>query len=347
MQVFLTGGTGFIGQPLTDALLRRGWTVRALVRNPDKGEAQVLRAKGAVLIRGDVTDRESMRAGMTSADIVVHNAGFYEFGVDAGARQRMYDINVKGTTNVLSLAHELGISHTVYVSSTVAFGATGKTAVDETFERQAPIESWYEQTKTDAHRIALDYQERGLPLVIVCPNGVIGPNDHSSYGYFARLYLNHLLAPAAWAPDSVVSMVEVHDLAEGIALAAEKGRAGETYLLAGEPLTRREMVEVWATRPGGAKVRFWLPTGLTAALFAPLEPLQRRLGLPAFISSESVRAGAVDLSYSSAKAQRELGWRHRSAREAWEGILDRELELLAKRTKRDLVSRLNPLPLES
>ena len=342
MKVFLTGGTGFIGGPLTQSLIARGWNIVALVRNPDGPQALALTRLGVQCVAGDVTDRESMRADMKGADIVVHNAGWYEFGVTANVGKLMHAINVIGTDNVLSLALELGIPRSVYVSSTIFWGETGSEVCDETWQRQKPYQSYYEQTKAEAHKIALGYQQRGLPLIIVCPNAVVGPNDHSVYGYFLRMYLNHILTPFAWAPDVMTSRVYVNDVGEGIALAAEKGRIGETYILAGEPNSQREMIESWMTRPGGFKVRFYIPNWLAKMLFAPLEPLQRLIGLPAAVSRESVSAN-FSMNFSSTKAQRELGWTYVPAREMWLGILDRELELLASRKKRDLVSRLNPV----
>jgi dihydroflavonol-4-reductase len=343
MKIFLTGGTGFIGQPLAQALLKRGWQVTALVRQPDSPQAQALVKMGANCLPGDVTDRESMRASMTAADIVIHNAAWYEFGLAKKQHQLMHDINVTGTANILSLALELGIPRTVYVSSTIAFGPTGKTAVDETYKRQKPFSSYYEQTKTEAHEIAHDFQRRGLPLIIVCPDGVVGPNDHSARAYFLRMYLNHLMPPFAWSPDTINSLVHVTDLSNGIALAAEKGKLGETYILAGEPLSSREMVGIWMTKPGGFKVRFYIPTWLAQFMFAPLEPLQRLIGLPAAISRETASAASISMAYSSLKAQRELGWTFRPAKEMWLETIDQELVLRAKRQKRNLVSRLKPL----
>ncbi len=343
MQVFLTGGTGFIGRSLTQALLQRGWNVTALVRKPGSPQAQALSKTGAQLATGDVTARESMRAAMQGAQMVIHNAGAYELGVDAAGRQRMQTINIKGTENVLSLAHELGVPRSIYVSTVQAFGDSGPELRDETFTRNAPYRSAYEQSKAEAHTIASQYQGRGLPLVIVCPNGVIGPNDHSIWGYFVRLYINKLLPPMAWSPQSRFSLVDVNDLAEGIALAVEKGRAGETYLLCGESKSLRELFVYWADRPGAFKPRFWLPPRLAEFSFWPLEPLQRAVGLPAFLSRETVVAGSGNLNYSSEKAQRELGWTHKTAREMWLNAIDGELALLAKRRKRDLLSRLKPM----
>jgi UDP-glucose 4-epimerase len=157
MKVFLTGGTGFIGQPLTKTLLMRGWSVTALVRKPNSPQAQGLGKIGAQLSTGDVTERESMRTAMNGAEIVVHNARHYEYGVDQAGKQRMHAINVTGTDNVLGLAHEIGIPRIVYVSTVQAFGETGPQPRDETFKRRAPCRTTYEQSKTDAHEIALQH----------------------------------------------------------------------------------------------------------------------------------------------------------------------------------------------
>lgn len=343
MKVFLTGGTGFIGQPLTGALLARGWEVVALVRKPDSPEARTLSKIGAQCVAGDITDRESMRLGMTDADIVVHNAAWYELGVSNSARPLMQAINVTGTDHVLGLALELGVQRSVYVSSTVYYGDTGTVPRDETYQRQRPYLFFYEQTKAEAHVLALGYQQRGLPLTIICPAHVVGPNDHSPYGYFQRMHVNRIMPPFAWGPNTVHSPVHVADVAEGIALAAEKGRIGETYILSGEPTNVRHVFQIWATLRGGFRVRFFVPSRLAALMFAPLEPIQRWLGMPAFISRETVSGTQGSLAFSSAKAQRELGWRHRAAREMWSEVIDAEHRLLAARRKRDLVSRLMPV----
>ncbi len=344
MQAFLTGGTGFIGLPLARALVRRGWAVRGLVRRPDSPQARLLQAAGVELTPGDITDRKSMRAGMAGADIVVHNAAWYEFGVDNNSVERMQRINVDGTENVLGLAQELDISRTVYVSSLIAFGETGDTLCDESFTRQTPPRSHYERTKTEAHAVALRYQQAGLPLIIVCPGQVIGPNDHSVWGYFCRLYLNGWMPPMAWAPETTFGHAHVEDIAEGIALAAEKGRLGETYLLGGDFITTRQVMNLWATTPGGMKIRAWLSPQLMAPMMKSLEPVQRWMGMSAFMSAETVRAGSTNQRYSNAKAKRELGWSPRPPEQAWREILAAERELQARRNGGGLVAKLNPLP---
>jgi nucleoside-diphosphate-sugar epimerase len=343
MKVFLTGGTGFIGQSLSKSLLRRSWNVTALVRNPDSPQAQALIKMGAQLAIGDVTKRESMRADMTDSDIVLNNAGQYEYGMSSAGKKRMHSVNVVGTENVLDLAQELKIPLTIHVSTIQAFGETGSQSRDETFARQVQCRTIYEHSKTEAHEIALQYQQSGLPLIIVCPHQVIGANDHSAFGYFQRLYVNRILPPLAWSPNTIFCCVEVNDLAEGISLAAEKGRIGETYFLCGDPQSFREIINCWSKNPGALIPRFWLPVGLAKVLFTPLEPLLRILGLPAFLSRETVRASATNWNYSCEKAKRELGWTHCSAETMWFSAIDGEIQLLSKRKTQNLLQRLKPL----
>lgn len=343
MKVFLTGGTGFIGQALTRQLLQRQWEVIALVRRPQSPQALVLQAMGAQLVEGDVTDIDSMRSAMQGADLVIHNAGVYEYGISRKNRDQATAVNINGTENVLKLAQELGIARTIYVSSTWAYGVTGDGLKDETFQRNTPFRTFYEATKTHAHETALRYQQDGLPLVIVCPHGVVGPNDHSVAGYGVRFHLNHIMLPFAWAGDVVFTFVHVDDLAEGIALAAERGRPGETYIFTGEPMPMREMYALWAEYPGGFRVRFYMPARVAAVMFAPMEPLQRLLGLPAVLSRETVWACSENFAFSNQKARDELGWTHRSARQMWHDTIEGEIALRNQRQTRNPIALLKPV----
>ncbi|NJN81264.1 MAG: hypothetical protein HC802_02550 [Caldilineaceae bacterium] len=107
-------------------------------------------------------------------------------------------------------------------------------------------------------------------------------------------------------------------------------------------MTLREVLKIWMTKPGGMKVRFYLPAWLAGPMFGMLEPFVRWMGLPAFVSREVV-AATVSLNFSSAKAQAELGWSYQPANEMWLDIMDEERALLGERRQRDLVSRLKPV----
>lgn len=342
-KVFLTGGTGFIGRPLARALIGRGWELVALVRRPESPHARALAQLGARCVPGDVTERESLRAGMAGADIVIHNAAWYEVGIPRRARPRMRAINVGGTANTLGVAEELGVARVVYVSSVAAYGDSGPTLRDEGFVRDRPCHSFYEQTKTEAHALALGYQRGGLPLTIVCPAQVMGPNDHSLFGHLLRLYLSGLLTPFGYAPEMLFSPAHVDDVAEGVALAAERGRPGATYILAGDTLRLRDMFAIWGGYPGGMKIGFYIPRWLAEPIFAPLGPLLRALGVSPFLSHETISASRMSYAFSSARAQRELGWRYRPAGQMWREIIAEERRLLAARPRRDLIARLRPV----
>ncbi len=332
MRVFLTGATGFIGQPLTRALLRRGWGVTALVRQPQAPAARALAAQGVQLAPGDVaeSDPAALQAALQGHDLVFHNAGWYELGISRGAQARMRAINVQGTENVLAAAVAAGVPRLVYTSSAIAIGDTGGALADEDFVRRAAPVTYYEQTKTEAHAVALRYQAQGAPLVIVSPGQVIGPGDHSPFGHFARLYVRGLFPGLAWGPDGVFTMGHVDDVAEAMALGAERGRVGCTYLVAGHPISMRAIMAVWAATPGGLKPRFWLPRRVAWLNGLLAEPVLRLLGQSAFLSRDAVNSTYVSLRFSSARAERELGASFRGAEQAWRDTLAEERAALKK-----------------
>lgn len=336
MKVFLTGGTGFIGQALVRAMCQRGWAVQALVRNPASEPARWMAGQGVTLVTGDVTRRDGLQGAMAGADVLLHNAGVYELGADGVQRERMRQVNVEGTDNVLGAALAAGVPRTVYVSTVWALGASGyppapSVPKDETQRHSGTYLTAYERSKAEAHQVALAYRTRGLPLVIAMPNGVSGANDHSIFGYFLRLYLLGAFPPVAWGADAVISFVDVDALADGLCLASEKAPIGEDFLFCGKPISIRGLFELWGHYPGGMAPQLWLPRWLMRPQMALMEPLLRISGIPAFLSRDSVDASKAHLDYTSAKAQHELGWTHPGIDVMWERIIRRERELMAQR----------------
>jgi len=312
VKVFLTGGTGFIGRPLTRQLLARGWSVTALVRRPDAAEAREVAAMGATLAPGSVTDPGSMGGPMEGSDIVIHNAGVYEFGLSAEGRRKMWEANVEGTSKVLGLASDLGVGRIVHVSSIVATGPTPPGLVaDESYERTVPPAGPYEASKARADEIAREYQRHGAPVIIVCPAGVNGPGDHAGLGHLMRMYLRGFLPPLLFASNGTRAEVHLEDCAEAIALAAEKGTIGERYILSGGVMSHGEMIALWRRAPGGLPYLGDLPRPLAWLTCALAEPIQRLLGLPAALNREFLAAAYEHWAYSGAKAERELGARFR------------------------------------
>lgn len=335
MKVFLTGGTGFIGQPLASALRSRGWSVDALVRDPDADQAVALAGMGCTLVRGDVTETDGLAAMMSDADVVIHNAGVYELGGTKSAVERMRSVNVAGTRHVLDAAKSSGVAKTIYVSSAVAIDP----ALHEPAETRPPGAVFrdprtctpYNRSKAEAHAVALEFRQAGLPLVNVMPNAVVGPNDHSVFGYLQRSHLVKRGLPLSVGKDSRISPVHVDSLVEGICLVVEHAPAGEDYVFSGES---QSMAEVWgefARQPGGMKVRVFMPRWFMRPQMILFEALLRTAGLPAFLSRDLVDQTRGDYDYSSSKAERDLGWSCPPAAEMWDQIFADEQKLLAQR----------------
>src|SRR5687768_14407463 len=177
MHYFLTGATGFLGGALARHLAAAGHQVTALVRDPAKAEA-LSKAGGAgiTLVKGDITDKESMRTPMTGVDGVFHCAAWYKVGVSAEETATAERTNVGGTRNVLELMRELKIPKGVYTSTVAIFSDTEGREPDESYYHAGPFLSEYDRTKWRAHyEVAQPMMREGLPLVILQPGVIYGP----------------------------------------------------------------------------------------------------------------------------------------------------------------------------
>ncbi|MBW6474052.1 MAG: NAD-dependent epimerase/dehydratase family protein [Anaerolineaceae bacterium] len=332
MKIFLTGGTGFIGRPLTQRLLDRGWEVTALVRNPGSDESKEIQTLGAHLVQGDITNKESMRIPMSGVDVVIHNAAWYQFGISKKHRELMYKINVEGTRNTLNLAVELGIPKIIYTSTVLAFGRTGEIIADETYVRQYPPLTSYEETKSKAHEIAVELQRQGAPIIINCPASVFGPGDHSEIGYLTKMYVRKILPPILWTPNAKLAHIFVDDVAEGIVHCVEYGKFGETYILSTDNQTHKEMFDSWRGCEGGCKKTWiWLPDSIAIFINTIAPPFERLLGLPVVFSKEFIYAAKNNWQFSGDKAERELHIQFYDLENAWKDTIEGERELIKKK----------------
>jgi nucleoside-diphosphate-sugar epimerase len=331
MRVFLTGGTGFIGQALMRALAARGWTVRALVRDPGSASAQWLQQAGATLVPGDVTQVEGLLPALAHSDLVLHAAGVHEIGADAPTAERMRQVNIVGTQNVLGAALAARIPRTLYVSSAWALGDSGPGPADEDHRHDGRHFSACDRSKFQAHQVALRLRNQGLKLVIAMPNSVVGANDHSLLGYLLRLYLLRRMPPVAFGAEAVLAPVAVEALAEGLCLAGQKARVGQDYLFCGSPCSIRGMFDHWARHPGSMVPKVWLAQAAVRPQMGLMEGLLRRAGLPAFLSREVVDLTQASLNYGAAKARHDLGWKHPEPGPMWDRIVAQELERMAGR----------------
>jgi nucleoside-diphosphate-sugar epimerase len=309
VRVFLTGGTGFIGGEVARLLRGRGDDVRALVRTPAKADA--LRALGCELVEGDLSDEAALVQACHGANAVIHGAAVYEVGVPASRRDALVDANVRGTERVLGAALTAGVGKAVYVSTVAVFGDTGGAVADEGWTRTAPgFTSVYEQTKACAHKRAQEIAARGLPLVTVQPGVVYGPDDPSTFGQLVGRFLDGRL-PALPFPDFGVTPVHRDDVADGIVRALDKGVAGQSYVLAGQPVRMRELMRVLATVSGRRPPRLTVPTALLRALAPAGRFVGPVLGFPPNLRELIQSSDGVTFWASGDKARDQLGWSSR------------------------------------
>lgn len=321
MRYFVTGASGFLGGVLARQLHDEGHEVAALVRRPEASPK--LAALGVELRGGDITDAESVSAAMRGADGVFHAAAWYKVGQSAmttgpGAttggqdeRKAAYRVNVEGTRIVLEAMRDLGIPRGVYTSTVAVFGDTKGRVVDETYRTGGPFPSWYAETKWRAHYdVALPMIAAGLPLTIVQPGVVYGVGDHSPMRGVFDAYLQRRLPMVT---SMAASWGHVEDTAAGHRQAMERGRIGESYIVAGPPHTLVEALRIAESVTGIAPPRLGIPRAVTDILaLLPFLP-------------ESLRGAGATYLGSSMKAQHELGFVARTLREGFAEVLPAHL----------------------
>lgn len=324
MRVFVTGGNGFIGAHLVAKLRARGDEVICLLRDPAK--AKDLRQTGAQVVKGDITDPDSMRAAMRGADAVFHLAGLYKFGPKFIPQMRA--INVDGARNVLTMAAELGVPKIIHTSTIGVFGNTHGEVVDESYFCDKPeLVSEYEITKWEAHyEVAEPLQKQGAPLIVLQPGAVMGAGDPSPHTQVMDFYLRRF--PLGFGAKSGITVVHVDDCAEGHIQAVERGKPGEAYIISGEPVTYKQMQEHWYKLCGIPAAKIWLPAWMVA-FNQKLLNLNESVGIHLPISAESLHS-MQDYTFwaKSDKAHREIGFRTRPIDDTFREALDSEMQKL-------------------
>lgn len=301
-----------------------GHEVVAVVRNPEK--AGHLKAQGITLVKGDVTDKESMRAPMTGVDGVCHVAGWYKVGVRD--KTPGYQINVLGTRNVLELMRELHIPKGVYTSTLAVNSDTHGQIVNEDYHFNGTHISEYDKTKAEAHEIALQFIREGLPLVVVMPGLIYGPDGTSMSDDALRQFLQGKLPMIP--SQSAYCWAHVDDIAQAHILAMDKAQPGSKYIIAGPPHTFSEGLSI-ASRITGKRKPMVVPpvmlriTGFFTSLIAPF------VNLPEMYHPEALRvqAGVTYLGDNS-RAKQDLGYHPRPLEEGLKQTFAYELKKMGK-----------------
>ncbi|MBI5240851.1 MAG: NAD-dependent epimerase/dehydratase family protein [Elusimicrobia bacterium] len=311
---FVTGGTGFVGANLVRLLLEKGLRVRALVRQgSDRANLDGLDVE---TVKGGVLDQDALRAGCAGARYVFHVAADYRIWVPDPAEMRR--VNVDGSVNVVRAAAAAGAERVVYCSSVAAIMPPhGRTPVDETsrYPGVDAVPGDYKKSKYLAELAVLEFAAQGAPVVAVNPAAPIGPYDRKPTPT-GKILVDFLNGRMPSYIDTGLNVVHVRDVALGHWLAAQKGRVGERYILGGENLTFKGILDILSEVSGRPAPRFKTPYAVAYGFAAVDTAVSRLTGSEPRAPLDAVRMAKHYMWYDSGKAARELGYAPAPARQA-------------------------------
>jgi len=334
MLAFVTGATGFLGSHVARVLAEQGADLRLLVRpTSDLRNISDLNADRVV---GDLRDAPSIEKALSGSDVVFHVAADYRLWVRDP--DEMYRSNVEGTRSLLEAARRQGVRRVVYTSSVATMGFTSNHASAElrsawtlrlrsgqAYEGTGPHSSTvadeespvsladmighYKRSKFMAEQVAVEAARSGVDVVIVNPTTPVGERDIKPTPT-GRIVLDFLKRKFPAYVETGLNLVDATECARGHIQALEKGRAGERYILGGENLTLKQILDRLAAITGLKSPTLKLPYAFAFAAGVVDEMVTGRLlGREPRATIDAVRMGRKMMFVSSAKADRELGWR--------------------------------------
>ncbi len=307
MRIFVTGATGFVGSHVARALAAAGADLRLLTRKTSRTEH--LQGLSAELVTGDLLAPENLRGAISGCEALVHVAADYRLWVPDP--KTMYAANVEGTKALLRLARETGVSRIVYTSSvaTMGFRSDGTVVDEETPVSIANMIGHYKRSKFMAEQEAIAAARLGQRVVILNPTTPIGADDAKPTPT-GRIVVDFLNRKFPAYVDTGLNLVDVQSVAAMHVAALERGSLGERYILGGENLTLKQILDRMATMTGLPSPTMRVPHSVAMA-FAFLDEWMtgRILGREPRATVEAVRMGKKKMYASSAKAERDLGYR--------------------------------------
>jgi dihydroflavonol-4-reductase len=312
MLAFVTGATGFVGSHVARVLAEQSADLRLLVRSSsDLRNIEGIQADRAI---GDLRDPASLEKAMAGCDVVFHVAADYRLWVRDP--EEMYRSNVEGTRAILQAARKHAVRRVVYTSSvaTMGFTSNGHLAdghlADE--DSQVAVENMigpYKRSKFMAEQIALEAGHSGMDVVVVNPTTPVGERDIKPTPT-GRIVVDFLKKKFPAYVDTGLNLVDVKECALGHVAALEKGRSGERYILGGENLTLKQILDKLGAITGLPSPTIKVPYVMALVTGVVDEMVTgRMLGREPRATIDAVRMGRKKMFVSSAKAERELGWK--------------------------------------
>jgi dihydroflavonol-4-reductase len=315
--VLVTGASGFVGSAVVRALLAQGRHVRVLLRPAsDRRNIAGLEVEERI---GSLEDAASLAAAVAESGALFHVAADYRLWVrDPDA---MYAANVAGTERLMAAALAAGVAQIVYTSSvaTLGVGHHGTPADETTPSTLDDMIGPYKRSKFLAEEaVRRMVREQGLPAVIVNPSTPIGPRDVKPTPT-GRMIIEAASGRMPAFVDTGLNLVHVDDVAAGHLLAEAKGRVGERYILGGENMTLARILGEIARLCGRKAPSLQVPVAAVWPVAVVAEAVGRTTGREPFVTLDGLRMAKKKMFFTSAKAERELGYR---ARPAADGLAD-------------------------
>jgi dihydroflavonol-4-reductase len=309
----LTGAAGLLGNSISRELIRQNKSVRALVLNGDLAITRV--PKEATIVSGDILDDVSLERFFSVPakvdTIVIHCASIVT--VDPDFNQKVYDVNVTGTQNIVRKCLAHNVKKLVHISSIGAIPELplGQTIREVDHFEPEKVVGYYGKTKAEASQIVIDaVRTHGLDASIVYPTGICGPDDYA-YGYFSTFIIDFIKGKIPSGIAGSFNAVDVRDLAQGIVACAAKGRKGEGYIMSNSMVSMREMFDIISAKSGCKNVNVILPIWFARMLAGAASIGSKITKKPAVLTDFAVYNLARNNSFSSEKAMRELGYQVR------------------------------------
>jgi len=317
--LLVTGASGFVGSAISNAARAQGYRVRVLVR-PSSPRTNI--APGDEVVVGDIRDRASLVAALRGVRYLAHAAADYRLW--SPAPEEIIRTNVDGTRAVMEEALRAGVERIVYTSSvaTLAARPDGE-ASDESFPLPpAQAVGAYKYSKVVAERaVAAMVANENLPAIIVNPSTPIGPGDIRPTPT-GRIIVEAAAGRMPGYIDTGLNLVHVDDVAAGHLAALQRGRIGERYILGGQNVLLRDMLGAIARRVGRRPPLLRLPRTMMFPIAYGAEAVAHFTGREPFVTTTGLRLAKDRMFFTSAKAERELGYRARPYGEAIADAID-------------------------
>jgi dihydroflavonol-4-reductase len=305
MLAFVTGATGFVGSHVARVLAENGADLRLLVRS--SSDLRNIQELNVERVTGDLRDAASLKKGVTGCDVVFHVAADYRLWVRDP--DEMYRSNVEGTRAILQAAREGGVRRVVYTSSVATMGfSNGHLADENSPVSLANMIGHYKRSKFMAEEIAMEAGKSGMDVVVVNPTTPVGERDIKPTPT-GRIVVDFLKKKFPAYVDTGLNLVDVAQCARGHVAALEKGRSGERYILGGENLTLKQILDKLAAVTGLPSPRIRVPyvVALATGVVDQVVTGYLRNREPR-ATIDAVRMGRKKMFVSSSKAERDLGW---------------------------------------